>query len=431
MPTPDQSRPADPTRRHERAAVELGSTTVAPVTARVLVTGFLAALAVVPAIEATGVPALVHESFVDRQLPGGGQPGAGVWRRLVAGNRAVLAGFTGFERALEHESRLGQWLRPPTQALLTGRLGAGNERVYPGRDGWLFYRADVEYVTGPGFLNPAVLRRRVRSASEWETPPRPDPRPAIVQFADDLAARGITLIVMPVPLKPGVHPEQLAATVEVPAGVLHNPSYASLLDDLGREGLVVFDPSAALAEARRTAAAYLQTDTHWRPETMEVVAGQLAAFIRATVTLPDVVAPDVRIDRVEVANTGDTARMLDLADGSLLFPPESVWLRRILGADGALWASTRGADVLLLGDSFSNIYSLASLEWGTSAGLAEQLSYTLGRPLDRIIRNDDGAFATRELLVQDPGRLEGTRVVVWQFATRELAFGDWKVLPLR
>ena len=40
---------------------------------------------------------------------------------------------------------------------MTGWLGAGNERVYPGRDGWLFYRPDVEYLTGPGFLDPAVM----------------------------------------------------------------------------------------------------------------------------------------------------------------------------------------------------------------------------------------------------------------------------------
>ena len=41
---------------------------------------------------------------------------------------------------------------------MTGWLGAGNERVYPGRDGWLFYRPDVEYVTGRGFLDPGADR---------------------------------------------------------------------------------------------------------------------------------------------------------------------------------------------------------------------------------------------------------------------------------
>ena len=128
-------------------------------------------------------------------------------------------------------------------------------------------------------------------------------------------------------------------------------------------------------------------------------------------------------------NTGDVARMLDLPPGHPLFPPESVWLRRVLQPDGSPWRSSRDADVLLLGDSFSNIYSLESMGWGTSAGFAEQLSYTLRRPIDRLVQNDEGAFATREMLQRDPGRLNGKRVVVYQFAARELAFGDWKVIP--
>ena len=84
----------------------------------------------------------------------------------------------------------------------------------------------------------------------------------------------------------------------------------------------------------------------------------------------------------------------------------------------------------MLGDSFSNIYALESMGWGTSAGFVEQLSYTLRRPVDRLVQNDEGAFATRVLLRNDLDRLNGKRVVVYQFAARELTFGDWKVIPL-
>jgi alginate O-acetyltransferase complex protein AlgJ len=88
------------------------------------------------------------------------------------------------------------------------------------------------------------------------------------------------------------------------------------------------------------------------------------------------------------------------------------------------------APTTALGDSFSNIYSLASMGWGESAGFVEQASYALARPVDRIVQNDDGAFATRAMLLRaGPERLGGKRVVIWQFAARELAFGDWRVLP--
>jgi hypothetical protein len=35
------------------------------------------------------------------------------------------------------------------------------------------------------------------------------------------------------------------------------------------------------------------------------------------------------------------------------------------------------------------------------------------------------------MLAHDTGRLKTTRVVVYQFAERELAFGDWRILPAK
>jgi alginate O-acetyltransferase complex protein AlgJ len=121
--------------------------------------------------------------------------------------------------------------------------------------------------------------------------------------------------------------------------------------------------------------------------------------------------------------------MLDLPGGQTLYPTESVWLRRVLESDSQPWRPSRSADVLVLGDSFSNIFSLASMGWGDAAGLVEQVSYLLRRPVDRLVQNDQGAFATRSMLRQ-PGvdRLAGKRVVIYEFATRELAFGDWQIL---
>ena len=82
-----------------------------------------------------------------------------------------MARLSGFERALEDESLLARTLRPPAQGVMTGWLGAGNERVYPGHDGWVFYRPDVEYVTGRAFLEPAEFKRRIAAAPEWDDPP--------------------------------------------------------------------------------------------------------------------------------------------------------------------------------------------------------------------------------------------------------------------
>ena len=347
-----------------------------------------------------------------------------VWPRIVAANRALLEHLEAFERRIDQESVIGKALRPRAQLLMTGWLGAGNERVYPGRDGWLFYRPDVEYVTGRGFLEAPELERRLLSAPEWTSPPQPDPVLAIVHFKRELEARRIALVVMPTPVKPMIHPEGLARRAR---GTTRNASFGRFAAALAEAGVAVFDPADELS--RGTADKYLRTDTHWRPEAMETVAVRLARFIDARWPR-SLQGSEYRVEQIEVQQTGDIVPMLDLPEGQRLYPPETVWLRRIVNADGTVWRSSRDAEVLVLGDSFSNIYSLASMGWGTSAGFVEQLSYALRRPIDRIVQNDEGAFATREMLASDASRLQNTQVVVYQFAERELAFGDWKILPV-
>ena len=446
MSHPQQPLPAGGHEREELALIEIAHTTVSPVTVRLLLAFFLTTIAAVPIVEvarlrmdasarqagAEGIAlAWSHLSVVPENIRSylAEAKGASLWDRIVSGNRIVLAGLSGFERALENESLIGRSLRPPAQMVIARWLGAGNERVYLGFEKWLFYSPDVDYVTGPGFLDQAQIRRRVRAAPEWTIPPQPDPRQAITRFKADLEARGITLVVMPTPLKPGVHPEMLARRYADATGVLQNPSYPTLIDDLRREGVLVFDPSEALVTARSTGPQYLAIDTHWRPEAMELVAELLGSFVAAA-RLPTMPDPGYRVERLEVRNIGDVARMLDLPADNGVFPPESVWLRRVLHSDGSPWRASGDADVLLLGDSFSNIYSLESMGWGTSAGFAEQLSYALRRPVDRLVQNDEGSFATRAMLQRDPERLHGKRVVVYQFAARELATGDWKSIPL-
>ena len=143
----------------------------------------------------------------------------------------------------------------------------------------------------------------------------------------------------------------------------------------------------------------------------------------------------MQVSAKEVAGVGDIARMLKLPESQSVFQPQTVTIHEVM-ADNAPWRSLKDADILLLGDSFSNIFSLGALGWGESAGFAEHLSRALGgRPLDCILRNSDAAFATRELLSRELARgrdrLAGKKLVVWEFAARELAFGDWKMLEMK
>ena len=52
------------------------------------------------------------------------------------------------------------------------------------------------------------------------------------------------------------------------------------------------------------------------------------------------------------------------------------------------------------------------------------------RGLDVVARNDGSSDQVRRDLADSPERLDGKRVVVYQFATRELSVGDWPLISL-
>lgn len=329
---------------------------------------------------------------------------------------------------------LRERLLPPVQQVLTRTLGLGNEQAYVGRRGWLFYRADVDHVTGKGFLEPSVLRARRRAGDATEAPVQPDPLAALIRFRDDLATHGVELVLMPAPVKPMLEPQHFSRRYAGSLAPLHNPSWRAFRDRLTRAGILLLDVAPQIEAAGREADApmYLATDTHWSPAGMEIAAERLADWIERNVRFANPPSGGFTERRVEVSGRGDVATMLKLPEASGLYPPQSVVARPVIAPDGGYWRADPSAEVLLLGDSFTNIYSDAGLGWGSGAGLAERLAFHLQRPVDRIARNAGGAYATREQLAREisdrPDRLKQVKVVVYEFAARELSQGDWKVL---
>ena len=322
-----------------------------------------------------------------------------------------------YEDTLEEESVLTDWLLPSVQTVLTRVFLTGNEQAYLGRDGWLFYRADVDSLIG---ASPE------KTASPALT--------TLIDFNRQLEARGITLIVVPTPVKPTIHPEKFSARYQNAEAPIHHPDYAAFIDGLRSEGVLVYDPSPLLFEAARREPQYLKTDTHWKPEAMKRVAKHLATFIEEKVQLSsEPLFPYVKTP-ADTVNIGDIAKMLKLPTGQKLFPQERVTRHVVQTSSGNLWQPVQASEILFLGDSFSNIYSLTGMGWGDSAGFVEHLSAELAQPINKIVINAGGADATRHALVQEINRgndrLAGKRVLVYQFATRELFSGNWKLLSI-
>jgi hypothetical protein len=337
------------------------------------------------------------------------------------------------EHDLEQASYAKAFVQPRLQLLLT-RLGrVGNQRAVIGEDGWLYYTPGVLHVAGPGFLNADIQRQReLGERSADEAPIHADPRPAILDFHAALARRGIRLVLMPVPDKAAVEAASLHARGR-PSQLPDNPDFERFLAELRAQGVAVFD-ARQLLPSPEEGPAFLVQDTHWTPAWMEHVARALGAYVNELGVLGPAPGHALHADEQSAERVGDLVDMLKLPEEQEVFLPQAVRIHPVLDAQGNAWEPDPSAEILLLGDSFTNVFSLEGMGWGAAAGLGPQLALALQRPLDVIAQNDSGAFVTRRALARELGagndRLAGKRVVIWEFAARELSAGDWQRIEL-
>lgn len=413
-----QGGPTDPAHdaKLRRGIID---TSVSPAVAATMTVAFLLALYAVPIAQAVmekarGEDVTVLELF--RHVP----------------DEARLRQF---EKDLEQASYAKDFVQPRVQLLLTRFGRVGNKRAVVGRAGWLYYKPGITYVSGPSFLDAGVIRARQKDALDsGDGPIHPDPRPAIFAFSEMLARRGIRLVLFPVPDKAAMQPAMLhgrgpRTPAEGREPVARNLAWPAFVRELEEHGVAVFDP--APPDLSPTDERFLVQDTHWTPAWMEQVALALARFVQALAPLPRASAPYAfHAEEETVHRVGDLVDMMKLPETQTLFLPEAATLHPVKDPSGADWEPDPAADVLLLGDSFTNVFSLEPMGWGTAAGLAPRLSLALGRPLDVIAQNDAGAYATRQLLARElaagEDRLAPKRVVIWEFASRELGVGDWR-----
>jgi hypothetical protein len=337
------------------------------------------------------------------------------------------------EHDLEEASYAKAFVQPRLQLLLTQLGRVGNRRAVVGRDGWLYYTPGVLHVAGPGFLNPDVQRQReLGERAADEAPIHADPRPAILDFNAALARRGIRLVLMPVPDKAAVEAASLHARGR-PSRLPDNPDLERFLAELRAGGVAVFDARELLPGAEQ-GPAFLVQDTHWTPAWMEHVARALGAFVSELGVLGAAPEPALHADEQSAERVGDLVDMLKLPEEQAVFQPQAVRIHPVLDAQGNPWEPDPNAEILLLGDSFTNVFSLEGMGWGAAAGLGPQLALALQRPLDVIAQNDSGAYVTRRALARELAagndRLAGKRVVIWEFAARELSAGDWQRIEL-
>lgn len=297
----------------------------------------------------------------------------------------------------------------------------GDSLAVPGTDGWAFLRAELRHLgVGPFWGVEAAKVSRAK-------PAQADPLPAIVDFHEQLAARGIALVLMPVPCKAAIYPDQLgvAATGRVDAAA--REFYAAL----AAKGLAVLDLGdgflAAKADDATAGPVYCRTDTHWSPRGSEIAAAALAKRIKEVAGAAGWLSA---APGGFTAATEERSVAGDLTPGS---EPEILPARVVSTKDGP--TEDKASPVLLLGDSHVLVYHAGGELHGTDAGLADQLALELGLPVDVIGVRGSGATPARINLLRrakpDPAYLAGKKVVVWCFAAREFTESSgWALVPL-
>jgi hypothetical protein len=327
-----------------------------------------------------------------------------------------------FEKDMEDQSVVARAVRSPTQYLRYRVFRDTGEQALVGRQGWWFYRPDARFVTERCPDQPAS-RTGPRAAVS-----------AIVAFRDQLAQRGIKLLVVPVPGKPSVYPDMIT-TRATPCDPRCHEHTRKLLIALAEAGVETADLLDAFADARAQSPSsnphglYLVRDTHWTNSGARLAAAAVARKARSLNCVPvGSVRYDVR--PVTVRRPGDVLRMLKCPPIEAIFEPEEVQCEQVvLPANGQPYRDDPTSPVLVLGDSFLRIYER---DEPRSAGFIAHLARELSQPLASIVNDGGASTLVRQTLADKPALLTGKKLVIWEFVERDIRFGmeGWQDVSL-
>ncbi len=356
---------------------------------------------------------LVAPSQLAFELRAGGSPQiADLFRQ-----KPTRANLRRLETSLESGCRIGQTVRPWMQFARFSLFEDAGDNAILGRDGWFFYRPAVQYLIEPWSPEGQQTQGNVFDA--------------IISFRDDLAERGIRLLVMPAPNKASVYPEMLTGRARADAGPI-NSATLHILAKLRQAGVEVLDLFEIYDRAKRAAGShtcYLAPDSPWSPEGMRLAAEAVAGRL---VDLGWIEKGPTKYETrpAPVERYGDVLRMMRVPQVERLFEPQRMDCTQVVDAEaGRPYADDPNSPVLVLGDSFLRIFER---DEPGSGGFIAHLASNLGFGLSSIVSDGGASTLVRQQLARRPALLKGKRVVVWEFVERDFRFGTegWQRIPL-
>jgi len=277
----------------------------------------------------------------------------------------------------------------------------GRHDVVVGHEGWLF--TAEEFDTYP---DAAATVERHLALIGW--------------VHEQLARRGVALLVAPVPAKVRLYGEQLDPVGRQPAA-MRAALYENLLDRLDRQGIPAPNLLGVLARCRDQAPVFLRTDTHWTPQGADCAARALAMVARARGLARADAQGRYRtvIDNPAKAIDGDLFRFLPLAPHfeSWLPAGETYEQRHTeqIGNDaatGGLLDEAPAPEIALVGTSYS-----ANPRWNFIGALQE----AFGEDVLSYAVDGRGPFLPMlDYLADAKFRQRPPRLLIWEIPERYL-----------
>ncbi|MGA3051086.1 MAG: hypothetical protein ABSE00_04115 [Chitinispirillaceae bacterium] len=283
------------------------------------------------------------------------------------------------------------------------------QMAFSGKDGWLFFRNEIEYLNG-GDL---ALQ-----------PPADNPLPQLREFNKLLARQGITLLFCPVPNKSDIYFEKLPAGGAPADSTIINPYSRKFLSDLQQAGIGVIDLLPIFLSAKREDAQFKESlfqkhDTHWTSRGVALAAQHIAGRIRSLAWYGEASRNSVRYGMRDTTflRQGDLVDKLPKSEQSV-YPADEITGQQVLNPDGSLYkANNPDASILLIGDSFTGVFELVDCK---GAGIGAHIAAETGLPVDVITSWGGGPLVRDKMLRARRNMLSKKRVVIYLMTARDL-----------
>ena len=317
-------------------------------------------------------------------------------------------------------------------------IGAEQQKrtAFQGTDGWMFFVPELRALTVGPFWGD-----RASSVSRASNKRYADPLEPITDFHRQLKRAGIRLLVVPVPAKVSVYPEQIAQSISFgpsdtprkkspPRLDVHHQAFHKLLVARGVEVVDLLPVFLGQRHDRR-GPLYCKTDTHWSGRGVAVATATILNSVGKPKWLRDLPRRKSVSDTKPVTITGDLARTLDADKPVRETLPLTFVGQAKRGGRPVPTPVSRTSPVLVMGDSHTLVFHDPTLH-AAGAGLPDHIAAGLGLAVDLVGVRGSGATATRISLLRRRDNLKGKKLVIWCFSIREYteSFSGWRVVPV-